>query len=338
MVERERERERERAAVHYSVLPIMIAAVGGNNIVRFTYTGGVIPRDATHIFVDVRVVRRSAFERHRNIVEVICHDKVEKIELGAFSDCYFLRRVIMPGVKIVRDRAFAGCEALTDVECDKLEIIGKGAFDRCTSLRSINLPSAMIAEWGAFFECKALTDVTFGSKLERIEGMVFRDCYSLERITIPLKDGMITHDDIFMDCTYLKHIDLVEGAQLNETIVALHMEEWSKDINEEMNSIHQILLDADAGGEWDDDVEAFLTGEKAQAIRTWIRSLIHKITRYKAEHQSVLNDATNTLQLALPQDIVMNNVLPFLDLPSYTFEEDNDSEEEEDVDSEDEEM
>lgn len=34
----------------------------------------------------------------------------------------------------------------------------------------------------------------------------------------------------------------------------------------------------------------------------------------------MLNEAATTLQLALPDDIVTNNVLSFLELPSYSFE------------------
>ena len=107
-------RERARGAVRYLSLfyearsAESMAAVG-NNIVRFTYTGaegGVIPRDATHVFVDVRVVRRYAFFRHPNIViEVICHEDVETIEADAFCNCPSLKRVIMPGVKLVLRRA-----------------------------------------------------------------------------------------------------------------------------------------------------------------------------------------------------------------------------------------
>eukprot|EP00573_Skeletonema_grethae_P001940 CAMPEP_0201689684 /NCGR_PEP_ID=MMETSP0578-20130828/3240_1 /ASSEMBLY_ACC=CAM_ASM_000663 /TAXON_ID=267565 /ORGANISM="Skeletonema grethea, Strain CCMP 1804" /LENGTH=78 /DNA_ID=CAMNT_0048174405 /DNA_START=42 /DNA_END=274 /DNA_ORIENTATION=- len=77
-------------------------AAEGGNIVRFTYTGEeVIPDDVTHVFVDVKTIRGRAFQWHQNIVEVICHDKVEKIEEEAFSGCPSLRRVIMRGVKIV---------------------------------------------------------------------------------------------------------------------------------------------------------------------------------------------------------------------------------------------
>ena len=179
------------------------------------------------------------------------------------------------------------------------------AFYECDSLRSINLPSANNVEGVAFWGCHALREATFGSKLESIKRCAFYDCCSLERITIPLKDGIITHVSIFEWCENLKHVDLVEG-ELHETVAALQLEEWRNDMNEEIVSINQIL-------------PARL--EAARAIRTWIRSVLRKVIHYKAEHQRLLNEQVATaLEHSLPLDIVMNNVLPFLELPSYTFE------------------
>ncbi len=123
----------------------------------------------------------------------------------------------------------------------------------------------------------------FSNKLERLKERAFRKCTSLERIIIPLKDGVITDDNnIFRGCGKLNQVDLVKGA-LHETIAALQLEEWREDMSEEITSIHQSLPNADAGGEWG-GINDITVEEKTQAIRTWIRSLIHKITLYKAEH------------------------------------------------------
>ena len=127
-----------------------------------------------------------------------------------------------------------------------------------------------------------------------------------------MKDGIITDDDIFQGCSRLKYVDLVEG-ELHETVAALQLEDWRNDMNREIDSINRILPDTYTGY-WDDD------GEKAQAIRSWISSVLGKIILYQAKHQRLLNEAATTLQFALPQDIVTKSVLPFLELPSYTFE------------------
>jgi len=314
-------------------------AAEGDNIITYIYRGGrgeVIPDDATHITVDksVTVIRARAFYDNPNIVEAIFHIDVERVGEEAFLNCTSLRRVIMPGVEVVERGAFYCCVNLTDVECDKLEIIKDEAFGSCYSLRSIDLPSAKIVQSWAFSECGDLTNVKFGNKLERIQRSAFYDlsfdvCIpGLERITIPLKDGLIAWES-FIGCYNLKHVDLVEGA-VHETIAALQLEEWRNDMNEEVDTINQILPTVDAG-DYDDD------GEKSRAIRTWIRSVLHKIIHYQAEHRRLVNEeVATTLQLALPRDVLMNHVLPFLELPSYTFKV-GDHEEESEDDSDDEE-
>ena len=130
----------------------------------------------------------------------------------------------MPGVLVAEECAFYTCCTLMDVECDKLEIIVHRAFGECTSLRSIDLPSVREIQVDALDECRALTSATFGNKLESIEESAFDRCISLEQITIPLKNSIITHDYIFGECDMLKHVDLVEGEALRETVAALQLE------------------------------------------------------------------------------------------------------------------
>eukprot|EP00984_Skeletonema_dohrnii_P008948 scaffold3345_cov83-Skeletonema_dohrnii-CCMP3373.AAC.7 len=282
----------------------------------YIYTGGVVPRHVTRVRIDesVSVIPARAFHGHQNITELYCHIRVKKVEHFAFYLCPSLRIVIMPGVEVVERAAFWNCVALTDVQCGELKIIGECAFYNCESLRSIDLPSIKIVEGRAFFLCTHLTTVKFGKELESIRDRAFNGCPSLDRITLPLKDGMITHDNAFQGCGNLKHVDLIERAILSETIAALLLEEWRNDMFREIDAINQILPNTSAGDVYDD------AGGKAQAIRTWIRSVLRIIVQYKAEHYNYLKEATITLELALPNDIVSRNVLPFLELPPYTFQ------------------
>eukprot|EP00984_Skeletonema_dohrnii_P028777 scaffold18908_cov79-Skeletonema_dohrnii-CCMP3373.AAC.1 len=251
----------------------------------YTFTGRegeVIPPDVKRVSIDesLTVIRANAFSGNRHIEEVECHDRVKTVKEYAFFYCPSLKRLRMPVVEVVECEAIGYCKALADVECGKLEIIERGAFGRCYSLRSINLPFAKIIEGHAFADCTDLTNVEFGKELESIRRRVFQGCTSLERITIPLKDGIITDDNIFQGCENLKHVDLVEGA-VHETIAYLQLEEWKNDMNEEINSINQILSNAPAGVAGD----GFDAGGKARAIRGWIRSVLRKIIHYKEQHQ-----------------------------------------------------
>ena len=156
---------------------MMAEQADDQEIIYHTYTGGqdVVPRNATHILVhkSVKVIPSRAFYEHPNLVEFECHDGVETMGKDAFHDCPSLKRVKMPGVRVVEKYAFAHCYALTDVDCDKLETIGGGAFFWCKSLRSMNLPSVKIVEGAAFLGCINLVDITFGDKLESIGGCAF---------------------------------------------------------------------------------------------------------------------------------------------------------------------
>ncbi len=93
-------------------------------------------------------------------------------------------------------------------------------------------------------------------------------------------------------------------------------------MHEEIGSINQILPTADAGYcNYDHEEEENVEGEKAVAIQRWIRSVLRKILHFKAQHRRLLDeDVAPTLQRFLPQDIVMNSALPFLDLPPHSFE------------------
>ena len=105
-------------------------------------------------------------------------------------------------------------------------------------------------------------------------------------------------------------------------------------MNEEIDSINQILPNASAGG-WGDDLESEDDpGEKAQTIRRWIRAVLDKIILYQSEHRRLLNEAATTLEVFLPNDIVMEKVLPFLNLPLHIFEVGDDDVDDEDSDDE----
>ena len=143
----------------------------------------------------------------------------------------------------------------------------------------------------------------------------------MERVIIPLKNGLMTHDNIFRGCENLKRIDLVEVEVLHETIAALHLEEWRNEMTAEVGSINQILPNTDAGYF---DEEEDVVGEKTIVIRDWISRVLRKIIRYKAQHRQLLKEVAVTLRYVVPNsDVFMKNVLPFLELPAHTFDGEN---------------
>jgi len=95
-------------------------------------------------------------------------------------------------------------------------------------------------------------------------------------------------------------------------------------MNETIDSINRSSLVTTRAGGWDsdeDDYDGYDDEGKAGEIRWWIARTrtLGRIIHYKAEHQRIIDGAATALQLALPRDIVVISVLPFLhrELPSY---------------------
>ena len=309
-------------------------AAEGGAIITFIFIGENsedIPRDVTHLIIheSITVIPAFLFHDHPNLVEVNCHSGVTKIEEEAFAYCSYLRRVIIPGVTIVEECTFSGCGKLVNVECDKLERIGGEAFILCETLGSINLTNAKIVEGGVFSSCHAMTEAIFGKDLESIEGGSFVNCTSLESITVPLRSGLFTEDGIFAGCANLKRVDLTEVEFLRDFADALLWESWRSDFHEVIELINEVLPNADPGDGYEsyDDVNDELynnNGGKAIAIREWIESVLRKVTYYKTVHRELLNEAAAVLQLSLSSDAVMNNILPFIELPQHAFDREDD--------------
>ena len=288
---------------------------------HYVYTGeGNPPRNATHVSIhdSVTIIPYQLFREHPNIIELICHIRVKKIERSAFYKCPRLKRLIMPGVEEVKRSAFYGCKAIEHLKCDKLEIIGKSALSECKSLVSIDLPSAKFVLVGAFDGCGSLTYVTFGKKLESIGQRAFNKT-NLRWIKIPLKNGLFNHDDVFVRCEEFRAVGLVDEATIYETADALLLDEWKSDLNEEIDSINQILPNADAGDEYN------RVGDKTRMVRVWIGRVLQKIIHYKVEHYLLLSLAAAALAEVSPNEIVINSMLSWLQLPDYAFEGEGDN-------------
>ncbi len=94
-----------------------VEGAGDNDV--FVYMGGNqrVPRDVTHAIVDrsVDTIRRRAFANCRSLVSLEMHDDVKIIEVGALESCFSLKRIKLPGVRVIESDAFSDCRALEEV-------------------------------------------------------------------------------------------------------------------------------------------------------------------------------------------------------------------------------
>jgi hypothetical protein len=208
----------------------------------FVYTGGRAPQHVVNVIIDKSItsIDDEAFYDNPNLRSIEFHDGVERIGKWAFCSCPLLRRIKLPGVRLIIAGAFLSCTGLEDVEFgDRLETIGFQAFFNCISLRSITIPSIRTIGEGAFYNCTALTDAEFGKKLAKFLVAAFERCSSLRRISIPLRDNMFIFSELyqgynqFYSCHKLATVDLVGGG-IHKTVTSLHLESWRDDMNEEI--------------------------------------------------------------------------------------------------------
>lgn len=89
----------------------------------------------------------------------------------------------LKGEGSVKENAYAGCTALTEVKLlDGAEAVGKEAFSDCSSLEEVSLPDSLLRiEVHAFAGDSSLKKVNFSAdtSLVSLEGFVFQDCTSL---------------------------------------------------------------------------------------------------------------------------------------------------------------
>ena len=165
------------------------------------------------------------------------------------------------------------------------------------------MPSVRNIQDEAFSYCKDLTEAEFGINLESIGIGSFYECRKLQRIVIPLKDGLFPPDmnssltpldpdgDYYRytqldDCHNLTTVDIVGAEKIQNTISSLLIESWSDEMKTEFERIKELQ-------------RAYHRDHWAALIRRWIRSVIHKMGHYKAEHNRLLKEGMTLLELAV---------------------------------------
>ena len=135
-------------------------------------------------------------------------DTITWLGIGAFKDCKYLNKVIMPlGVYDISPYCFENCESLSVVQFSpNLKIIEHAAFAYCYSLTSISLPEGIyeIDDY-AFYICINLSSINIPSTVKTIGGFAFGGCQSLEEIIIPDSVTFI-NTGAFFECFTLKEL------------------------------------------------------------------------------------------------------------------------------------
>lgn len=139
---------------------------------------------------------------------------VTKIGEYAFEGCSKLMTVPFYRISDIEEHAFENCTSLESVELDAAHWVGKYSFSGCTSLNWVTLPVLYELEESVFEGCTSLSSVDFEDpaltlnteSLSGIKEHAFKDCISLETITLPSSLYEIGYGS-FENCTKLSTVN-----------------------------------------------------------------------------------------------------------------------------------
>ena len=165
------------------------------------------------------------FVRHPELIKkaVIVYG-VTKIGMFAFSECYYLTSVQIPGsVTEIEDHAFCYCYQLTDVTLPNgLTKIGHQAFCGCQKLTGLTLPSSYTGYLSGYSinECSnlSLLSVAPGNPVYHSEGNCIINTESKE-LVMGCKDSVIPSDGSVTrigDCAFVFLTDISIPASVTE--------------------------------------------------------------------------------------------------------------------------
>ncbi|MBQ8447863.1 MAG: leucine-rich repeat domain-containing protein [Clostridia bacterium] len=141
--------------------------------------------------------------------KAVIPEGVTAIPNYAFTDCTALESVVLHGgVTSIGEYAFGDCTSLKSIEIPEgVTNIGYCAFSGCTALEGIVLPSTvyMLGE-DAFEFCTSLKTAVISA--DTVNGSAFRNCTSLEKVTVSEGTRRLAGYYIFEDCTALTEINL----------------------------------------------------------------------------------------------------------------------------------
>ena len=157
-------------------------------------------------------IGKFAFYECESLVSVTLPQSLTEIGEYAFYNSGLTEITLPAGVKVIKESAFEGCEALAAVALPNgLEILESGTFYNCSSLKEITLPESLTElDDVTFKHCKSLKSIAVPSSITKLKKHVFEGCEALAEIRLP--DGLtVIGDSAFADCSALTAINLPDS-------------------------------------------------------------------------------------------------------------------------------
>lgn len=162
----------------------------GNMVVAGHYLYAIQDKDKTgyHIPDHITVIGNGAFSDCRYLKEIVLPESLIKIGERAFENCCILGEIVIPDSVIrIEEDAFSACTCLKNIQISaNCTYIGEHAFSKCYLLKEVTIPAKVeTIDHGAFMHCGMLERVTIEDGVKRLGDSVFYGCELLEEIVIP---------------------------------------------------------------------------------------------------------------------------------------------------------
>jgi len=131
------------------------------------------------------VYSKDGFRLIRTVTHYYLSDFEKQLDIPIFphAEKHLVKSIIKDGVRVICDRAFAGCNRMTDLSLPiSLNIIGTGAFAGCINLDRIDVPNSVVYIGRNAFNCdgaildgkkKNPLEITIPPSVEMIDGNPF---------------------------------------------------------------------------------------------------------------------------------------------------------------------
>jgi len=166
----------------------------------------------------VVAIADNAFAGKSEILSVKLPCSVTSIGKKAFAWCRGLELVIANGLLEIGDKAFMGCDCLSDLGLGKrIRKIGSKAFAYCPSLTSAHLPDSIREMGSSVFEgCQNLDTVVLPDCLKVLENGTFYACTNLKSVEFPVNLKYID-EYAFAYCISLGAISISKNTVTNKS-------------------------------------------------------------------------------------------------------------------------
>ena len=128
-------------------------------------------------------IAEGAFQNNIKVRALYLDRNIREIRRKAFLNCTAIKKIEMPGVRVIGQEAFGGCVNLTGATLpDTVETMGNSAFSGCKRLTSVQIGKMSqdrVIRRDTFRDCVSLKDIQLPQKIKTIEDFAFYKCQNL---------------------------------------------------------------------------------------------------------------------------------------------------------------